>query len=363
MADISSKNRVDRLFAVQDGVQYDALLITKLENIYYLSNFTGSTALLYLTPNRRFFVTDSRYIEQVSLELFPGFELYDNTNLDFSAAIKDLMEKTHPKRLGFESPHLPYDLYVKLNEARPGVELVATKELVEDLREVKNPDEVERIRKAIRINEQAVSQLVEKIDESMTEADLAREYEYLIRKNGGKRNSFSPIIASGPRSSKPHAGFTDELPVPGTPITFDVGVFVDGYCSDMTRTYFYKDVSKEFEKIYNLVRESQQAGIDSIRAGITGQDGDKAARDVIEKAGYGDYFRHGTGHGIGIEVHEKPRLSKIFSGILKAGTPVTVEPGIYLPGKGGVRIEDIVLIKEDGAENLNQLSRELRVIG
>jgi Xaa-Pro aminopeptidase len=234
---------------------------------------------------------------------------------------------------------------------------------IENLRMVKDDAELAAIQAAIDLNEAVFSEVAGVVRADMTEADLAAEIFYRGMKKGADGVSFSPIVASGPNSAKPHAGFSTSRLVPGTPLTFDMGMRLNGYCSDMTRTVFLGECTPQWERIYNIVKEAKDSAANAIRPGVTGKTVDSVARDYISEQGHGDHFGHGLGHGIGIEVHEGPRLAKVGELELKPGHVVTNEPGIYLPGEGGIRIEDIFVVTEDGARNMNNLPTEIMVVG
>jgi Xaa-Pro aminopeptidase len=352
------KRVVERLKA--EGI--DALLVTYIPNVQYLSGFTGSTAMLLITQEKRYFLTDFRYLEQVKQQCDPGYKLVDNTN---KKLVQDILP-TLPgsaglKRIGFEARQVTHASWEKFKT--PGREFVPTAGWIEELRAIKSPAEVELIRAAIRLNEQVFTEMINQIGPKTTEADLAAEMVYRAIKHGAQERSFTPIIASGDNAAKPHAEFTSRTLVKGAPLTIDMGVLLNGYCSDMTRTVFYWDCPPEWEHVYNIVREAKELGQAAIKPGVTGREVHRVALEHIAAAGYGEYFNHGLGHGVGLEVHEAPALAMAGEAELKPGNVVTVEPGIYLPGKGGIRIEDIVLVTKTGYQNLNALHTDLMVAG
>ncbi len=358
-------DRTRRVAALREHIAEQglcALLLTNLPNIFYLTGFSGTTAFLVVTPEENFFFTDSRYLERVKYEV-EGATIVDNTNVPMERSLNELANKVKLSPLGFEADHVTFSLHQRLSEKLEGIELRPTRMLVENLRMVKEPGEVELIRRAIRLNEEVLEELYALCDDQVTEADLAAEYEYRIRRKGASRAAFSPIIASGPNSAMPHATFTSQKLVPGAPLTFDIGCVVDGYCSDMTRTVFYKECPTRWEEIYRIVKEAKEAAMAYAKGGMVGKEVDRVARQIIEEAGYGDKFGHGLGHGLGIEVHEPPRYAKTGDLVVPAGAVMSIEPGIYLEGEGGIRIEDLVLVREDGVENLNSLTDELTIVG
>lgn len=357
------KERADKIAARLEAEQLDALLVTSLPNIQYLAGFDGSTAMVLIGRNQRWFITDSRYTERVGKTLDKSYELVDNT-------AKKLIEDLWPtlagapdfKRVGFEAPHVNVATHKKLAETA-GFELVATSGWVEDLRTVKSEDEVELIRAAVLLNERIFTEVIGLINSSTTESDLAAEIYFRAVKYGAEGVSFSPIVASGPNSAMPHASYTPMKLTEGAPLTFDMGVRLNGYCSDMTRTVFYKDCPEKWARVYNIVREAKDLSEAAIKPGMTGKQVDAVARNIIAKHGYGENFGHGLGHGVGIEVHEQPRLAKVSEQELGPGMVVTDEPGIYLPGDGGIRIEDIIVVREGSSENLNTLPTDVKVVG
>lgn len=362
------KNRISKLVAKFDELGVGGYLQVRyegahLDNVFYLSGFRGSAAVILITPRENFFFTDSRYIEAATQIVSGAYTLGDNTNLKLKDYVLPKIKQLGLAKVAFDARSLSYALYAEMEKDFGGDVLVPADGVVEKIREVKEPDEIALVQKAIDINEEVCRRLTAMVGPNVTERDLASEHEYLCRKLGALSSSFSQIVASGPNSSKPHAGFTDSPLIPNTPLTFDIGANFEGYASDMTRTYFYKDASTKWEKIYGVVKTAKDEAAKHIKAGAIGKDVDKVARDIIGDAGYGDCFGHGLGHGIGIEVHEAPRLSKTYDQPLPEGALVTDEPGIYVPGEGGVRIEDIYLVGRDGATNLNHLPTELQVVG
>jgi len=359
--------RVCRMFA---GHRIDAMLISSLRNIYYLSSFSGSTAQVVLTRDVPLFLTDFRYYERFAEEVHPGYELVPFYQESLGAKLRELSRKHGFKRLGVEAEHVSVAQLEEMRE-NAGIEIVPLKGVVENLRAVKDAEEVAAIRKAVRLNEEVFLELLKLVKPEVTEADLAAEYEYRIRKRGAEAASFPPLIAFGMNSSKPHAAVSRQQMMPAMPLTFDLGVSLNGYCSDMTRTVFYGGVSQGWEEIFNIVREAKDAASESARPGVSCQEVDRVARSIIEGKGYDvyrvdseerKYFGHGLGHGVGLEVHEAPRLNARSTDTLKKGMVVTIEPGIYLPGQGGIRLEDMYLVEEQGLSNLNTLSTDIIVV-
>jgi len=355
--------RNDKIKSKLEAEGLDALLVTSLPNIQYLSGFTGSTAMVLVTRENCWFLTDFRYHERVGEEVWDGYTLIDNTGKKLTEEIiPNLADGAKLKKIGFESDYVTHATHANLAKAE-GLEFVPTTGWVMDLRMVKDANEIELIRKSVLLNERIFTELLPLIGPDITEADFAAEISYRALRYGAEGISFDPIVASGPNSSKPHAGFTTSKLVPGTPLTFDMGVRLNGYCSDMTRTVFYKDCPAEWVKVYNFVRQAKDAAHAAIKPGKLGKEIDAVARTLIYEAGYEGKFEHGLGHGVGIEVHEMPRLAKPSETVLAPGHVATNEPGIYLPGEGGIRIEDIFVVTADGAENLNTLNTEIQILG
>jgi Xaa-Pro aminopeptidase len=357
----NNRNKLVRERMAEAGL--DALLVSSLPNIYYLTGYTGSTAKLVITAKHMWFLTDFRYHEQFTQQCFDGYELVDNTGKKLvEDVLPGLISDQGGTQLGFESAHIPHIEYAKLNKAESW-EAVPTESWVEDLRIVKDEGEIELIQEAVLLGERIFTELMGVINGDTTEADLAAEIHYRALKYGAQGYSFDPIVASGVNGAKPHAGFTTRKLQPGLPLTIDMGVALNGYMSDMTRTVFIKDCPPQWEAIYGIVREAKDRAFTAVKPGLLGKDIDAVARDYIYSAGYEGKFGHGLGHGVGIEVHEQPSLSVLGEKELRPGMVITNEPGIYLPGEGGVRIEDVFVVRDNGAEYLNTLDTAVLVVG
>lgn len=335
----------------------DAILITQPENRRYLSGFTGSAGVLLISQEQAILATDFRYYEQVEKQS-PDFRLAKITD-KFKTLLPELVHQVGAKRVGFESAHLTVDQYKEWEEVVEGFELVPTKELVEGIRAVKDEDELSKIRKAIALADEAFAHIVDFTEPGMTEKEVAWELEVFMRTHSAEKVAFDLIVGSGPNGAMPHATVSERVIRAGEPIVIDMGAMIDGYNSDLTRTICAGRPDDKFKEIYDIVLEAQQTAEQSIRPGMTGKQADGIARKVIEDAGYGDNYGHGLGHGVGLAVHEKPGVGRLSEDVLEPGMVFTVEPGIYLPGWGGVRIEDIVVMREDGVRVLTQASKEL----
>jgi Xaa-Pro aminopeptidase len=271
------------------------------------------------------------------------------------ALLKEMLPDLGVRSLGFESDYTLHSFAGKLTDkcAGLGIKTVPLAGLVEDLRIVNEEAEIDKIRASVRLNEQVFREIYTEIHPKSTEIDLAIAIETCMRRRGAESPSFNSIVATGSRSALPHAVPGPVQILQNQPLMIDMGLILDGYCSDMTRTFAFGNADARYLEIHRLVRKAQLAGIQSIRAGVTGQTVDQAARDIIAKAGYGQNFGHALGHGVGIAIHEAPRLSSRNRKRLKSGMVVTVEPGIYIPGWGGIRLENMVVVREDGCEILN----------
>ena len=342
--------RLTKLRAILPEHDIDAILISQPQNRRYLSDFTGSAGWLVITAERAVMATDFRYFEQVGREA-PDFELA-RIQTQVSDLLPEVLADLGVKRLGFESQHLTVEQLSTFNKAAGGVEWLPLENAVEKIRAVKDQDEIDALRRSAALNDDAFAHLLEVIEPGMTEREAAWEIEAYMRSHGASKVAFDLIVAAGPNGALPHARPGDQAIQPGAPVVIDIGCVLDDYCSDMTRTFCLGEPSSRYLEVWNLVLQAQEAAESVIRAGTSGMETDAAARDLIVEAGYGDYFGHGLGHGVGLAVHEGPRASRLSDDTFEAGMSLTVEPGIYLPGEFGVRLEDLVIIGKDGIEIL-----------
>ncbi|MCD5407862.1 Xaa-Pro peptidase family protein [Candidatus Bipolaricaulota bacterium] len=358
---VDYKPRRDKLRnrIAQEGL--DAFLVVNVENsdqanLRYLTGFTGSAGALIVGKEGDVFATDSRYTERAAREV-PGLpvEKLPARWLDWLA---DRLESLSLKRVGIGTQRTSLWLYRKLEKKLKGMELVPLDGWVEALRRVKDPEEVERIATAARLTDEGLRWLLGRLKPGMTEREAALELEVWYRKHGADHIAFDLIVAFGEGSSMPHYLPGERELREGDLILLDIGAKVDGYCADLTRVVALGRPAPEARAIYELVLQANRAGLEAVQAGISGQEADQAARKVIQEAGHGEHFGHGLGHGVGLEVHEGPRLSPTSEDTLEAGMVVTVEPGVYLPGKFGVRIEDLVVVRPDGCEILSSFPKE-----
>ena len=336
----------------------DAMFITQPQNTRYLSGFTGGEGVvLVVTPQETIAVSGFIYREQIQREA-PGWELVEVKD-KLVSALPELTARLGVKRIGFESTHLTVDQHREWAEALPGCDLVPVKDVIEDLRAVKDKEEIDAIAKAVVLADSAFAHIVKFIRPGMREKEVGWELEMYMRTHGAEKVSFDIIVGSGPNGAMPHATVSERVIRAGEPIVMDLGAVVDGYYSDLTRTIVIGEPDDTFRAVYDTVLRAQVHAEAKIMPGMTGQEADAIAREIIVEAGHGEAFGHSLGHGVGLAVHEKPWVSRIEGeNVLESGMVFTVEPGIYLPGWGGVRIEDVVVLREDGCQVLTRASRE-----
>jgi len=338
----------------------DVMLVTQIVNVGYLTGYSGSNGIALVGPTTRTFITDFRYVTQAAEEVDPSFAR-QRASLDLIDAIADLLPDGE-LRVGFEEAHVSVRQHARLRELLPDrVSLVGVSGVVEGLRAVKDAAEIARIRAAAALADESFARLLEGGLIGRTERELALALEVDMRSRGARRPSFETIVATGPHGALPHAQPREVKIERGDLVVIDWGAELDGYCSDCTRTIAAGDPSAEARDVYEIVRSAQLAGLGAVRAGAGGREVDSVARDLIAAAGHGEHYGHGLGHGVGIEVHEGPRLSQRSTDELQAGNVVTVEPGIYLPGRFGIRIEDLVSVVQDGCEILTSFDKQLIV--
>jgi Xaa-Pro aminopeptidase len=354
-------DRADRLAVLLPEAGIDLLLVTQLVNVRYVTGYSGSNGLALVGSGTRTFITDFRYVEQAAEQVDPSYERLQASE-DLLTQVTDALPPGE-LRLGFEEAHVSVRTHARLRQLLPErIELVGVSGLVERLRAVKEPEEVELIRAASMIADEAFERLLADGLVGRTEREAVLALESAMRELGAERPSFDSIVAAGAHGALPHAQARDVAIEVGQLVVIDWGAQVDGYCSDCTRTVATGELDDQANEVYALVRAAQLAGLEAVRAGGAGRDIDGVARGVIKHGGYGERFGHGLGHGVGMEVHEAPRLSQRSQDHLQAGNVVTVEPGIYLPGGLGVRIEDLVVVTEGGCEILTSVPKELRTV-
>jgi Xaa-Pro aminopeptidase len=361
LAPLDIAGRLDRLREWLRDSDGDALLVTRLTNVRYLTGFTGSAGMLLVAPDAALFVTDGRYRDQSAEQLHAAGVAADiAVETTMSAQRARLLDAARDyARVALEDHDVTWAQQREFASAFAGLDVVPGGTPVEELRRVKDAGEVDRIRAACAIADDAFGAMAGRLGSGITERQFALELEFAMRERGASAMSFDPIIAAGPNGAKPHAQPSDRVIETGEMVVCDFGCIVDGYCSDMTRTVSVGDPGPDARRLYDVVLESQAAGRAAVAIGADCAAVDRASRDVIDAAGLGDTFLHGTGHGVGLDIHEAPRVSSSASDTLRDRDVVTVEPGVYLPGVGGVRIEDTVVVTADGALALTLTPKEL----
>jgi Xaa-Pro aminopeptidase len=332
----------------------EPLIVTTPANVRYLTGFISSNVSLVVEPDRVRLFTDFRYAE--AARAIPDVE-FAETRRDVITHMAEFLSGTY----GFESPHLTYQKYEQLRDA--GLELVPRAGLVEGLRAVKDEAELETIRRAAAITDEAYQRIAEEPFVGRTERELAWRMNELFHELGADEPAFETIVAAGANGARPHADPGDRVIERGTTIVVDAGANVDGYCSDCTRTFASGELPEDLRRAYDVCLEAQLRGLEAARSGVEAKQTDAAAREVIDEAGFGENFGHGLGHGVGIDVHEAPHVAASSSESLVANNVLTIEPGIYLEGKGGIRIEDLVVIREGEPEVLSSFPKELVTVG
>lgn len=337
-----------------DQFDIDSLLITNPYNRRYLTNFTGTAGVVLITKQDALFITDFRYTEQAK-EQIENFEIIEHKG-QIETEINNQLKKLNVKSLGFESEHVTFHLYERYKEMLDA-RLIPVNNIVESMRKVKSKDEIKILKRAAKIADDAFIHILNYIRPGVEEIEIAIELEYFMKQAGATAASFDIIVASGYRSSLPHGTASRKVINSGELVTLDFGAVYKGYCSDITRTVAVGDVNEQLKTIYDVVLTAQKKGIKKIKEGMTGKEADAITREFITEQGYGSYFGHGTGHGIGLQVHEGPTLSPRSNDTLTSGMVVTIEPGIYIPDVGGCRIEDDIVITEDGNERLTHSTK------
>ena len=352
--------RLERVMGGLADQELDAVLVSSPENRRYLSGFTGSAGFLFIAEGRALLATDARYSEQAATES-PDCEVQE-VRRGWNWLLESLRE-SGVKRLGFESRHMTVATYnglidsLKSDGSLDQVSLLPATAVAEEQRSLKDAQELTLLQKAIDASDAAMGVVCPTITDGISEKEIAWRMETAMREFGADGTSFGTIVAAGPNGAMAHHRPSDQIVLAGEPIVIDMGARVGGYCSDITRTVVVGEPDETFKKVYDIVLGSQLTAISTVRAGMTGEEGDGLSRMVIEEAGYGENFSHSLGHGVGLAVHERPHLGQGSSDTLRSGMVFTVEPGIYISGWGGVRIEDIVVLSDDGANPLSKASK------
>ncbi len=342
--------------------ELDAVLLINPENRFFATGFRSTAGVVLVTAKDAWLITDARYIEAATNAAAGEYQVLLHTNDNpLSACIQRIIAQEGIQKLGGESSRLSYEEYVYYEKVT-GLKLIGCQALLDELRARKSEQELAAMRKAQEITDHAFSYILTVLRPGLTEKQVAAELVYAMLKEGAERMSFEPIVVAGIRSSMPHGTPSDNVLKDGDFVTMDFGCVYQGYCSDMTRTVAIGHATEEMRKVYDTVLRAQLAGISASKAGVLGRDVDKAARDVIEAAGYGEYFGHGYGHCLGLEIHEAPYASPNGYVSMPLDCVCSAEPGIYLPGKFGVRIEDVVIFRENGCEVLTKSPKELIIV-
>ncbi|APH04440.1 M24 family metallopeptidase [Bacillus weihaiensis] len=352
--------KLDKMRERFKELSIDGMLITSNYNRRYLTGFSGTSGVAVISEDQAVFITDFRYTEQAAKEV-DGFEIVQHTGSIVDEVVK-ATEKMGIRKLGFEQDQITYQSYSTYNQNLGHLEFVPVSGAVEKLRLIKSSAEIKILKEATEIADAAFKHILTYIKPGIKEIDVSNELEFFMRKNGAVSSSFDIIVASGYRSALPHGVASEKEIEKGDFVTLDFGAYYKGYCSDITRTIAVGEPSDELKKIYSTVLEAQLRGMNGIKPGMTGKEADALTRDYITEQGYGEYFGHSTGHGLGMEVHEGPALSLKSDTILQPGMVVTVEPGVYVAGLGGVRIEDDTVITETGNESLSHSPKDLIIL-
>ena len=343
-------SRLQKIREQLDLLNLDGIIITNPQNRRYLSGFTGSAGVLLISAVRAVIVTDFRYWQQVSEEV-KEFELFRQGS-NIWRSVFQCIDGMAWKRVGFEATAVNYHEYQQFKEIAPIIEFQPVIDLVEQLRWVKDEAEFAFLAEAARISDSAWANTIKLLKPKVKEADLALEFDYQLRLNGAEGSAFTTIVATGTRSALPHGTATGKEIQPGDLVVIDGGALYQGYHADMTRTVVLGKATPEQSKIYNIVLTAQMEALANLKAGLTGNEVDRIAREIIGHHGHGEHFGHGLGHSVGLDIHERPRLAQTETANIPAGAAITVEPGIYIPEWGGIRIEDLVIVDNQGYRNL-----------
>ena len=338
----------------------DAMLVTSAPGEFYAAGFHGE-GMAVVTPAQTWYYTDSRYIEAAGQLVKDAQVGMIRTGQTYRQLAQDIVAAQGIRRLGFEDNYMSVAEYSQWKE-EVCAELVPASEILDLLRMVKDEEELAAMKEAQRVTDEAFSEILNDIKPGVAECEIAAKLTYLMARKGAERNSFDPIVACGANGSKPHASPSQALIQKGQFVTMDFGCVVGGYCSDMTRTVAVGQPTDEMKFVYDTVLKAQLAGIAAAHGGVTGAEIHNIGAKIIADAGYGDYFGHGFGHSLGIEIHENPRFSPLWAKVIPAGACLSAEPGIYLPGKFGVRIEDVIMLTDDGCIDITRSPKELIIL-
>lgn len=348
--------RIEKVLNIIRDKGLDACAIRGMDNIFYLTGFEGSEGTLIITRGDILLITDFRYVTHAN-EVTRDVKIVELRNKQ--NVFSEICGQYGIRRMGFDSFQTTYQIYKRWEDTIQDTEFVPLENEIEDIRKCKEPDEVDAIRKAVDVATNAFVEIFEKIRPGKTEKEIAYDLEYTMRRMGADSQSFDTIVASGPRAALPHAAPTNKEIKEGETIIIDFGARVNGYCSDETCTVSIGEVNGKIKEIFEAVNNARELALNKAKAGMPIMELDMIVRGFIDDAGYGEYFRHGVGHGVGIAVHEAPAINATGEGILEENMVITIEPGIYLPNLGGVRLEDMILITDDGARVLTRLRKDM----
>lgn len=350
---------IEKVKKILEDKGLDAVLVSDGFNMRYISGFTGATGFLLITKASCTLFTDSRYTVAAKAQA-PDFNVVEiSASKGYTACINEVIKSEDIKKLGFESKQFIYADYLNFSKKLEVPEFIPITDELTRLRRIKTDEEIACLRQAEHIGDIAFNEILGHLKPGKTELEIAAKLEYIMKCNGAEKLSFDTIVASGLNTAKPHAEPGDKKIEAGDFVTMDFGCVYHGYCSDMTRTVVVGKASKKQREIYDIVLKAQTTVIEGLKPGKPGKEYDKIARDIITEAGYGEYFGHGLGHSVGLEIHEDPRFSVKEEDIIEPGTIITVEPGIYIPDFGGVRIEDMLVVTADGYEDFAHSRKEL----
>jgi Xaa-Pro aminopeptidase len=356
-------SRLQRLQQNLSQQELDVLIVSQPENRRHLSGFTGSAGWLLISASNAFLAVDFRYVEQAKKEA-PAFDVV-HVKGDLVNWLPKLFSDSGFKKVGFEADQVPFAVYQQLcktvGDGNYQIQLIPTSGIVESVRAVKEPEEIEFITEAVKLADAAFDHAKSTIHPGVSEKEIAWELERFLRERGSEPMPFDIIVASGANAALPHAKPSEKVILKNEPVVIDLGARVNGYCSDLSRTFFLGDEDKTFSKIYDIVLGAQLTALAAIMAGMSGDQADRLARTVVEEAGYGDAFGHGLGHGVGLGAHESPRLGPNSSDLLIDGMVFTIEPGIYIVGWGGVRIEDTVVMESGKVKALTKAEKKANI--
>lgn len=356
-------SRIDRLLEKLKKEKIEGMLLVTDANIRYLTGYTGSDSFVIITEKDKYFITDGRYVEQAEKEC-PDFKVVNWRQIStrISESIREIIKDSKIQNLGFEKNHITYEFYSNLTEDAKKVQFIPTKGVVESIRYIKDNDEIKSIRKACEISENSLSKALDFIKPGVTEKEITAELEYNIKKQGADGVGFKTILISGKRTSLLHGIPSDKAIAYGDFITIDFGAKYDGYICDMTRTFVVGKASEEQRKVYQTIQDALKSATDSIKAKVSSKIPCEKAKEIVEKSGYLNHYYPNLGHGVGLILHEEPFMGPASEYTLEENCVITVEPGIYIPDWGGVRIEDMVLVTEEGFEILTKSSKDLIVL-